>query len=425
MRAQQQSTNRDVNWQWPLCGDGWHGKVPGRRCEPSSGNSSNSPSRGRSSCTSSRSRLGRQQRQRRMQCATSAAFAQADACCCIHPAIPPSPWPLSSLALAAGAQLLASLENGVSEWPKHEGRFPQACAGAAAPRRAPAQVLRACARCAARPACSPPLRTPWNPLEASVPQTPPLLLPRMCRYLACASPSTQPAPLGSEWWKAAGKWAAPRCSWVSGLARAALVVLGTLWLRRAGGRSRQGQSILRPRGPSFFCCALAVEAEYSLETKKYLAEGRDGERTRGGRRRAGHYGVRTGAVVVGGAPPLCGALPRRPPPPPPPPHTHTHTHTTHTHTNHHTHPHTHNPPPHTHTHHTLTTTPPPPPPPGSALPGYDVLAGAPLLCDVDCTPLLAQVIANHFLLLRTMNRYVRGGLQAQNRCLHFESVIWA
>ncbi|PSC74575.1 5 -C-terminal domain-containing [Micractinium conductrix] len=111
-----------------------------------------------------------------------------------------------------GAQLLASLENGVSEWPKHEGRFPQVSG----------------LRFAFDPTCPPGQR----------------------------------------------------------------VVEGS---GEVGGT------------------ALQLEAEYSLETKKYLAEGRD---------------------------------------------------------------------------------------------GYDVLAGAPLLCDVDCTPLLAQVIANHFLLLRTMNRYV-------------------
>lgn len=39
--------------------------------------------------------------------------------------------------------------------------------------------------------------------------------------------------------------------------------------------------------------------------------------------------------------------------------------------------------------------------------GYDALLGAKLLQDSDCTPLLPTVIANHFLLLRTLNRAVR------------------
>lgn len=43
-------------------------------------------------------------------------------------------------------------------------------------------------------------------------------------------------------------------------------------------------------------------------------------------------------------------------------------------------------------------------------PGYEALAGAPLLCDSDCTPLLPTVIMNHFLLLRTVNRYVSASL---------------
>lgn len=38
--------------------------------------------------------------------------------------------------------------------------------------------------------------------------------------------------------------------------------------------------------------------------------------------------------------------------------------------------------------------------------GYDALLGAKLLQDSDCTPLLPTVIANHFLLLRTLNRAV-------------------
>ncbi|KAL4419585.1 hypothetical protein ABPG77_004834 [Micractinium sp. CCAP 211/92] len=49
--------------------------------------------------------------------------------------------------------------------------------------------------------------------------------------------------------------------------------------------------------------------------------------------------------------------------------------------------------------------------------GYDALAGAPLLCDSDCTPLLPTVVMNHFLLLRTINRYVEatGRLPAWRR----------
>jgi 5'-nucleotidase len=38
--------------------------------------------------------------------------------------------------------------------------------------------------------------------------------------------------------------------------------------------------------------------------------------------------------------------------------------------------------------------------------GYDALLGAKLVQDSDCTPLLPTVIANHFLLLRTLNRAV-------------------
>jgi hypothetical protein len=44
----------------------------------------------------------------------------------------------------SGAQLAAALENGVAEWPKHEGRFPQA-------RSMPASRLPAIWRCL--PAC--------------------------------------------------------------------------------------------------------------------------------------------------------------------------------------------------------------------------------------------------------------------------------
>ncbi|KAL4457316.1 hypothetical protein ABPG75_012181 [Micractinium tetrahymenae] len=51
--------------------------------------------------------------------------------------------------------------------------------------------------------------------------------------------------------------------------------------------------------------------------------------------------------------------------------------------------------------------------------GYEALAGAPLLCDLDCTPLLPTVIMNHFLLLRTVNRYVEatGRLPAWRRAV--------
>ena len=49
--------------------------------------------------------------------------------------------------------------------------------------------------------------------------------------------------------------------------------------------------------------------------------------------------------------------------------------------------------------------PPPPPPPGA---GYSALEGCRVLCDSDCTPLLPTAVMNHFLLLRTANRYVSG-----------------
>ncbi len=39
--------------------------------------------------------------------------------------------------------------------------------------------------------------------------------------------------------------------------------------------------------------------------------------------------------------------------------------------------------------------------------------GSKLLCDCDCTPLLPTVIMNHFLVLRTANRYVSYNCELQ------------
>lgn len=95
-----------------------------------------------------------------------------------------------SARCCAGAQLLGALENGVSEWPKHEGRFPQArCPPAWQPASTTAPSPRQLAGRLLVSSQLPAWHCPSPPCHNRSP--------------ACGSPLTPPNPLGSAWCPAA------------------------------------------------------------------------------------------------------------------------------------------------------------------------------------------------------------------------------